>query len=372
MIRLFTGLPGAGKTAHFVAVALEYIQQGRAVFVANLNGMAIPGAEFLDDPTKWPDLPDGSVVMVDEAQKFWRGGRSSEPTPEILELETHRHRGFDFVLTTQHPSYLNTNLRRLVGEHVHHVRRTKAMAQTWKWDRVHDDPLGNSDQECADGGIYKYDPQVFGMYTSTVMDTHKPKLSWRMRFLIAGGLLVLGAIIFGPGMLKRMTLKMGADASAKVTGEGAPAEPGHRSGTLPPAATPKEWLMRQLPRVEMAPWSAPVFDDRKAMSEPELYCMSSEAGIDAQGDHVAATETCITEQGTPARVTKYYARMLARYGPSYNPYKKPAQPVEQMQQADMPVPMPVASVVAGTSTSFQSLPGYGGMGVGSAHGDASE
>lgn len=369
MIRLFTGLPGAGKTAHFVAVALEYIQQGRAVYVANLNGMAIPGAEELDDPRTWTDLPDGSVVMVDEAQKFWRGGRTAEATAEILELETHRHRGFDFVLTTQHPTYLNSNLRKLVGEHVHHVRRTKAMAQTWKWDRVHDDPLGMADQEQAEGGVYKYLPQVFGMYTSTVMDTHRPKLSWRMRFLIGGAILLALAAIFGPGMLKRLTLNMGAQAAEEVTGSSASPQASHGPGTYRPAATQEQWLDQQRPRFEIAPWSAPVFDDRKAIAEPELYCMTSTAGIDAQGEYRAAGFTCITEQGTPVRVSAYYAKMVARQGPLYNPYKRPAQPVDQPQDASefrMPAPAVVGGSLgaAAASTGFAQPPEYGGMGVG--------
>jgi len=323
VIYLYTGLPGAGKTNHMVAEITRLLSEGRRVFVANLNGMNIPGAEVLDDPRTWPDLPDGCAVFVDEAQKFWRGGRTSEATPEIHELETHRHRGFDFWLTTQQPTYLNSHLRKLVGEHTHHVRRTSSIAQTWTWKRCADDPVSSSEQELAEGGMYKYDPTAFDKYRSTVEDTHKPKMSWRMRFIIAGGVLVLLAFIFGPGMLKSLTLKTGAQAIEGASA-GAGPQDRHRAGPSAPV-TVEEYVKRLQPRIPGAAWSAPAFDGQAVVSKPETYCIVGGPGRDAQGKWQDHTATCLSEQGTRVRIDYGTARLIARNGPPYNPYRQPRE-----------------------------------------------
>lgn len=323
MIHLYTGLPGAGKTNHMVSEITRLLAEGRPCFVANLNGMKIPGAEVLEDPRTWPDLPDGSAVFVDEAQRFWRGGRTSEATPEIHELETHRHRGFDFWLTTQQPTYLNSHLRKLVGEHTHHVRRTSGIAQTWTWKRAADDPVSGSEQELAEGGMYKYDPTAFDKYTSTVEDTHKPKMSWRMRFIIVGGVLILLAMIFGPGLLKKFTLKTGQTAVEGASG-GASPQGSHRAAPHKPL-TVEEYVQRLQPRLPGAAWSAPVFDGQAVVAKPETYCIEGHPGRDALGKERKGSVTCLSEQGTRVIVPTAIALRIAREGPAYNPYRMPKE-----------------------------------------------
>jgi len=71
--------------------------------------------------------------------------------------------------------------------------------------------------------------------------------------------------------------------------------------------------------IDFQPWSAPVFDDRTVQSQPELYCMAS--GTTDKD----TTCTCLTEQGTKAKVRLPVCVAIARDGPAYNPYKQPGQ-----------------------------------------------
>lgn len=364
MIRLFTGLPGAGKTAHAVAVALELMKQGRPVYVANMNGMQIPGAIPFEDPRKWEELPGNAVLIVDEAQRFFRASRALDVPPEVQAMETHRHLGIDFLLTTQQPNYLLKHLRGLVGEHVHHLRRTNATAQTWTWNGVCDEPDNLTERDRADVSMFVYPKHVFGMYTSTEQDTHKPGIPRKWKFVIGGGLVLLLLVMFGPGYMKRRTL-----ASADLgTGDASSAEQPGQAGTKGKALTVDQYVAQMTPRMEAGLHTAPVFDGRKALSEPAVYCISSKAGLDAQGKHKAASVTCLTEQGTKYNMAVGMALRIARDGPMYNPFKAPPQ--QQPEQPDMqeppgagwnPAAMPVTAGAPVSAGTVEQQAGYGGF-----------
>ena len=195
MIRLFTGKPGHGKSNHAVSVALREIRAGRAVYVSNVNGMRIPGAIPFEDPRQWQELPPGALLIVDEAQRFWRATRAGTVPPEVYAMETHRHLGIDFLLITQDPTYLLRHLRGLVGEHVHHVRRSKGVVQTFTWaNRCSEDPESVSEQEIAEQGLYTLDAEAFQYYDSTELDTHKPKIPRKVWFIGGAAALLMFAV----------------------------------------------------------------------------------------------------------------------------------------------------------------------------------
>ena len=50
----------------------------------------------------------------------------------IAQLETHRHRGIDFVILTQHPMLIHSNVRNLIGKHIH-LRRTAFGVYAYEW-----------------------------------------------------------------------------------------------------------------------------------------------------------------------------------------------------------------------------------------------
>lgn len=336
MIRLYTGLPGAGKTAHAVSDALEMMKLGRPVFVSNMNGMNIPGAIPFEDPRKWEELPSDAVLIVDEAQRFWRATRTLDIAPEVLAMETHRHLGIDFLLTTQQPTYLVKHLRGLVGEHTHHLRRTKASAQTWTWKGVCEDPDNLSERDRADVSMFVYPKQVFGMYTSTEKDTHRPGIPRKWKFVGAAAAMMLALFIWGPDYLKNKTIQSasrdGASAEgppAQPPGQGADAKAKLNAPKSERPATLREYVAELRPRVGAAPWSAPIFDEREVVAKPELYCVSAEGGTDAQGRYKPASHTCLTEQGTTYELDAKTARGLARHGNMYNPFRQPEEPGQE-------------------------------------------
>lgn len=92
-----------------------------------------------------------------------------------------------------------------------------------------------------------------------------------------------------------------------------------------PAARPlsrDDYVAKYKPRIEFQPWLVPAFDERTVQSQPELYCMAS--GTTPQD----TTCTCVTEQGTKAKISIPVCVAIARDGPAYNPYRAPRQDAE--------------------------------------------
>lgn len=372
MIRLITGLPGSFKTCYVVGEIRKAIAAGRPVYVSNLNGANVPGMMILEDPRKWEELPAGALLVVDEAQRFWRSSRSLEVPPEVQAMETHRHLGIDFLLTTQQPTYLLKHLRGLVGSHVHHLARTKSTAQTWTWNSCNDDTESLSQRDLAEGGLYMADPENFRYYISTEKDTHKRKIPRKWLFIGGAALVVLALFLFLPGQLTKAA-GTGDRTTASAT-DGASAQPppqGRASLRAPPTtlAAYVDWLT---PRIDGAPWSAPAYDDRKVVSKPEVYCIASGAGLDGAGQHRPPSFTCLTEQGTTVVVEPARARRIARQGSIYNPYREPVDQRDRYRDRGDPDsgagrrPAETggpAAASTGTGEPFGSVASYGQLGV---------
>ncbi len=368
MIRLFTGLPGSFKTCHAVRVIREAVEAGRPVFVSNLDGLNVQGVEVWDDPKEWEALPVGALLVVDEAQRYWRASRDLKIPPEIVALETHRHKGIDFLLTTQQPGYLLKHLRGLVGEHVHHMRTGKMRAKTLTYNRVCDDVTSTVEAKKADQGFFLATKEDFNYYTSTVKDTHKPRIN-RRTILLAIAALAIAAVfgVAGKGILWGSSKGPDSSEPAQFAGQ-SPQETGRHGSSTPPVSV-EAYIARHTPRIDGVPWSAPIFDGREVVSQPEVYCISSGAGIDANGDHAEASAHCVTEQGTPVVVPVALARRMSQTGGIYNPYRAPAvqQPVQPgagQGPAAMPA-APAAGAVAPTPpATFAGVASYGRDGLG--------
>jgi zona occludens toxin (predicted ATPase) len=143
VIILITGVPGSGKTLytlHQVKTRVEaenarFEAEGkppREVHYSGIADLKLPWIE-LEDPTKWNTLPPGSIIVIDECQRVFRPrGSGATVPPYIADLETHRHKGYDIYLITQHAMLVDQNIRRLVGKHQHIVRKFGISAATLK------------------------------------------------------------------------------------------------------------------------------------------------------------------------------------------------------------------------------------------------
>lgn len=127
MIRLITGLPGHGKTHLVVGELIDRLSNpklmARPVYT-NINGLDNDRLKVftLDDPESWYELPEDSIIIIDEAQRNFRPRPNGSVVPEhVARLETHRHESYEFILMTQYPQLIDSNVRALVERHQHCV-----------------------------------------------------------------------------------------------------------------------------------------------------------------------------------------------------------------------------------------------------------
>jgi len=261
VIYLITGQPGNGKTLH----ALSRVEQlrtetGRVVYQNDIPELTLEWQK-LDDPRKWFEVPSGSVVVIDECQRVFPPRRQGAQVPvEVAEFETHRHKGFDVFLITQHPQLLDIAVRKLVGRHFHIVRTFgQNSARIFQWERCVD-PHDRSVQKEAQVSRWSYPPEVFTQYRSAEIHTVKKELPWRKLGTVAAcALLVPSFFWFG---FHRLTRKKAVVEDAAVSSQTA-------SAKGPPT------VADFLPFAERWPWSAPYYQTVvKVVSAPRITgCM---------------------------------------------------------------------------------------------------
>lgn len=333
---LLTGVPGAGKTLRMMEYMEQAIAAGRPCYVANVDGLNVPAAIPFDNPHEWQDLPPNAVLFVDEAQRFFRARRGMvDPPGYITAMETIRHDGVCIVMTTQQPTYLDKHVRGLIGHHEHLIEVIAGqVSNVYTYRGCKEDPLMASNMADAVFEVWQHPKRLHGKYKSAEVHTKKTIVPLKIKILavaVVGFLAIAAWAKLGPD-----------DAPApkrEAAGAPAPAPPpsGGRNGADPPLS-PLEFAAQMRPRLASLPVSAPIFDGRDAEAIPEVYCMSSGPGIDAQGQHGEGGQTCLTEQGTQYRMSAAEAKYMARWGASYNPFRTPPQNQQQQKQPGDEVP----------------------------------
>ena len=265
MITLITGGPGSGKTAYAVNYLINKISSERVVYQDGITDLSYPSQEI--DPNEWHICAaEGSYIIIDEAQRIWRPtGISSQIPPSITELETHRHKGIDFLLITQHPSLIHQNVRRLVSKHVH-IESSWSGRKLHEWSSCKADPTRTTD---AVTRLYKLPSSVFEKYKSAEVHTKiKRKLP-----ISAYALLVILAILAFAGFeintrVNEVTLPQSADVTT------APLSIQHK---LMAKKSETFSVVSFVPLITDYPESAPIYDQvRKVITFPKISgCVSS-------------------------------------------------------------------------------------------------
>lgn len=296
---LITGLPGAGKTLYTLAKYKHVHEpppkgEGRQVFhcqgshdaskrdeLKGIPGLALPWTPW--HPSKWADLAPGSLLIIDEAQFVFpvRPGRG-EPPDWIAALAVHRHSGVDIVLITQHPTLIDTFVRRLCDQHFHVKRKFGT-----HWAVILESPSGARDNperpwKDAVRHEWRYPKSVFGLYTSAEAHTVKRQLPMRLWVLVALPF-VLAALVYV------MYLRMRPDAQAAQVRGSVERQGGKVEGPVPPGgvmtvpttapkrqAASSQWVSNFAPRVAGLPHTAPAFDELTKPQEAPYpaYCVS--------------------------------------------------------------------------------------------------
>lgn len=339
MLYLYTGVPGAGKTLYAVSNLVKRKDfKDRPIFVDGIkdldhdkiNYFDIPEGESIQTWPKW--APPGAIIVVDECQRIFRPRPSGSKVPDyVAELETHRHRGLDFILITQHPRLIDVHLRGLIEHHTHLGKTNLGLRRKLEWTTGGaKDPESRANIREALISVYRLDKSVYGLYKSaevhTKIRTKKSKLL--MLFPLALCLVGYGIWSFtdfwgkfsGEGE-KAKTASATQPAQAQTQPSAVSASESVSNGQYPKAETkPEEPKKPHLseedyqPRIAERPETAPIYDGMnkavKAMPWPSA-CIKAENRC-----------TCYTDQGTKIKdIGKQTCLNYVKDGLPFNPYK---------------------------------------------------
>ncbi len=202
MIYLTTGTPGSFKTLSTLMFVEKFrqdeLKEGRErnVFYYGINDLTLPCWFSFDEPRKWYELPENSIIVIDECQKeecgFGAKSHLSKQDKTITELETHRHKGFDIFLITQGPHLINSRIKPLTNVH-RHLRRVNGWdkAQEYTSDGIITNPENKNNLKDIPKKWFKPDKKFYDVYKSATMHTVKkriPKLFWVLLVIILIGL----------------------------------------------------------------------------------------------------------------------------------------------------------------------------------------
>lgn len=325
MITLITGSPGAGKTAAMVAMLLD-LAKTRSIYAHGVDQLQVPHVDV--DAAQWHEVvPDGAVLVVDEAQRVWRArGPSQRPPDSVVELETHRHRGVDVILTTQQPRLVDAGVRALVGRHIH-LRSVPYLGRWWyEWPECMDQCLV-AWKSAPIKHRYRLPRRTFDQYVSATEHTQAPRGFPRM--LAVAVLAFVGAGALGWYAVHRVSARVHASEAVEV---GAPRS--DAGAAVSASATPlvqsqsaaiddrTAWV----PRVSSRPESAPAYDRLR-----EVIAMPVVAGAAC----TARRCKCYTQQGTDAGLSDGDCRRWLD-SPPFDPYRS-ADPGKGAPQAQ-PLP----------------------------------
>lgn len=326
MITLITGVPGAGKTLYAVDQILQpEAKAGRQLFVDGIPDLLITH-EPAPDPMDWPSwAPQGAHIVIDEVQRIWRPESAGKVVPpSIAELETHRHRGLDFTIMTQHPNLIHSNVRRLVGRHIH-VRRTGLGVVVYEWPECKTNP-DTAWRSALTKLRWKHPKSAFGLYKSASIHQkvkfRLPKAIW----LIIIPLLVFplaGYVIYNvlSQPLSKAAVSGGQPqqpasfiSKSQQAPGGVPSQPGQQQAPQQPV----EINIREqfIPRISGQPETAPAYDNlRVVKSMPRVAaCMKSDTSC-----------VCYTEQSTRIDMSDDQCRQQLERK-TYDPYRDAAEP----------------------------------------------
>lgn len=269
---LFTGLPGHGKTLNAIRfVDTEF--KDRPVYQSGIKELKLPWND-LDDPKFWFNVPDGSVVLIDECQRVFKPRQPGSTIPQyVSEFETHRHRGLDIVLITQHPNLIDAHVRRLIDTHHHLIRQFGMQASTqYTGTSGVFDPKNYHEKKDSIKKRISFDKKYFNVYKSAEIHTVKRRLPLKM-FIPIFLVIFVGSLfaVFANSMHDRVQ-----DAEP-VQSDGLP---DHTPGSAPTKEraplSVQEYAQQLTPRFENLPFTAPAYDElRDVKAYPWPSCVAS-------------------------------------------------------------------------------------------------
>lgn len=309
-ISIYTGTPGAGKTAMAVAELLDV--KDRPIFVWGIPDLKIPH-EVCPPVVEWTTriknvedetqerpvftFPPSALVLIDEAQNVFRPrGAGSKVPDHVAALETHRHGGIDFWLITQHPRLLDSNVRELCGRHVH-IRNTALGRMLYEWPEAAD-PKSKTERDISASRRYTLPKKVFGLYKSSSLHIKQSRRLPNGAYILI--VAVLLACYFGYSVYRNLSaIKEGKSGLPGQT----TVQPG---GVSAPTVDPvRAYVSSFQPRVGDYVHTAQVYD---GLTQPRRVPVPAAC---------VATETrcrCYTQDATPYKLAESDCRQIVAGG----------------------------------------------------------
>ena len=319
MFVLRTGLQGNGKTLNTIKeVDLKAHAEGRTVYYCNITGFE-PGHPVIkanwvpfDDPTKWYELPENAIIVIDEAQTWFRVRSTGSKVPEYASrLEIMRKAGHEVHAITQSPKLIDSHMRELCNMHIHYNRGNGGQViKRWVFQKP--ELAVNSNQlTFANGEDTRIviDKDYFGCYKS-IADGAKH----HFKFRVPRAALVLGfvaLVIGGLGYYINGRLNSFTDAAKAPVEEvqqqvevsqAVPEQSGFRQTT-------EQYIADRTPRLDGIPSSAPIYDELTrpvTFPRPSCYATQSETLINSRRKTLKLGNrhgrlhgcSCLSQQGT--------------------------------------------------------------------------
>lgn len=329
MIYLTTGQPGAGKTLWTIGFVKALAEKdNRPVYYSGIADLKLPWIE-LEKPEDWHTVPAGSIIVIDEAQRLFRPRGVGTKVPEYVQaLETHRHRGLDLFVITQHPMLIESNVRRLIGTHWHVMRVFGAQrAAVHEFNGLRQEPDKN-----REGSVlhqWAYPQALFDSYKSAELHTHKRRIPARVFFLVAAPVLALAL-----GYYAWLSIASATTANTEPSPgalDSVAGEPGRRAGST--GNTPisaDEYIQLHQPRVTALAYTAPRYDEiNQPVSAPKpASCIKSPS----RGCK------CFTQQATPLDVPAAVCEQIVKGGWFDDTQDSIYRPPQGSRQQAQPVP----------------------------------
>lgn len=260
MLTIITGTPGAGKSLYAVWELARKVpgstieNDGVAVprrLLSNVKNLLVEHQHITaQDLETWHEWAQpGDVILFDEVQEVWRPRGLGTKVPDcIAALETHRHKGVDIILITQHPMLVDPNIRRLCNQHLHLRRLARTVAYVYEWDH------------CANPGqvrtaiqsrVWFHPKAAYKLYKSAQLHTKATARIPRIAYL---GLAAAAALVYlAPSTYARLAGSLGVKettVAAPVTSKPLAQREDARAGLSAqrPASAPSPVLVA-VPRV---------------------------------------------------------------------------------------------------------------------------
>lgn len=290
MFILRTGLQGHGKTLNAIKeIDQKAHREGRTVYYCNITGFkpdhpAIKATWVqFDDPTKWFELPPNAVIVIDEAQTWFRVRPQGSRVPDYASrLEIMRKDGHELHAITQSPKLIDAHMRELCNGHIHFYRpRGAAYGKRYHFEKpelsVNENkfvfPTGEDTR-------VQIDKTYFGCYESVKEGTEH-----HFKFRLPRAALVLGVcalFIGGVGYYiygRLSSFSEPVEAAANLATESASSVPvSLPQTTVIEHMSTEQYIANRTPRIAGVPSSAPMYDDlTKPVTFPRPSCYATKS-----------------------------------------------------------------------------------------------